>query len=88
MYDRRLTPESEPVLFGNTSALYESDMVMLDHETGSYWMQVSGEALVGELAGQRLTALPSQTTTWGLWRQQFPDSVSYTHLTLPTICSV
>ncbi len=37
-------------------------------------MQVSGEALVGELAGQRLTALPSQTTTWGLWREQFPDS--------------
>jgi len=26
--------------FGNTSALYESDMVMLDYETGSYWWQV------------------------------------------------
>ena len=47
---------------------------MVDHETGSYWMQVSGEALVGELAGQRLTALPSQTTTWKLWREQFPAS--------------
>ena len=74
MYDRRILPDDEPVLFGNTSALYESDMVMLDHKTGSYWMQFSGEALVGELAGQRLTALPSQTTTWGLWREQFPDS--------------
>ena len=75
MYDRRLTPDGEPDLFGNTSALYESDMVMVDHKTGSYWMQVSGEALVGELAGQRLTALPSQTTTWGLWREQYPESV-------------
>lgn len=75
MYDRRLTPNSEPVLFGNTSALYESDMVMVDHKTGSYWMQVSGEALVGELAGQRLTALPSQTTTWALWREQYPESL-------------
>lgn len=50
-------------------------MVMVDHETGSYWMQVSGEALVGELAGQRLTALPSQTTTWALWQEQYPESV-------------
>lgn len=48
---------------------------MVDHKTGSYWMQVSGEALVGELAGQRLTALPSQTTTWALWQEQYPKSV-------------
>lgn len=73
MYDR--TINGTTYLFGNTSALYESDMVMLDHQTGSYWMQVSGEALVGTLAGTRLTLLPSQTTTWRLWRQQHPNSL-------------
>lgn len=49
-------------------------MVMLDHETGSYWMQVSGEAIVGTLTGAKLTALPSQTTTWELWLAQFPET--------------
>ena len=53
--------------FGNTSALYESSLVMYDHETGSYWFQVGGEAIVGELTGTRLELLPSQTTTWGEW---------------------
>lgn len=72
VYDRRV--DGEPLLFGNTSALYQSDMVMLDHQTGSYWVQVSGEAVVGPLSGTSLTVLPSQTTTWGEWRDQHPAS--------------
>ena len=72
MYDR--TVNGNILLFGNTSALYESDMVMVDHQSGSYWMQVSGEALVGTLAGERLVALPSQTTTWALWQMQYPHT--------------
>ena len=74
MYDRTL--QGQVLLFGNTSALHESDMVMLDHATGSYWMQISGEAIVGTLTGQRLTALPSQTTTWGQWKEQFPRTLA------------
>ncbi|MEM7119507.1 MAG: DUF3179 domain-containing protein, partial [Chloroflexota bacterium] len=75
VYDRRIDGEGEPLLFGNTSALYESDMVMLDHKTGSYWVQVSGEAVVGPLSGTSLTVLPSQTTTWGAWQAQHPNTL-------------
>ena len=60
--------------FGNTSALYESDMVMFDHETGSYWFQVLGEAIVGALTGQRLETLPSTTATWGQWKGMHPET--------------
>lgn len=74
VYDSRI--QGERLLFGNTSALYESDMVMVDHATGSYWMQVSGEAIVGPLTGARLKALPSQITTWGQWLQQYPHTFS------------
>jgi hypothetical protein len=70
------TVQGEALLFGNTSALYESDMVMVDHKTGSYWMQVSGESIVGPLTGERLRPLPSQTTTWGLWKEQHPHTFS------------
>ena len=74
VYDR--TVEGQVLLFGNTSALYQSDMVMVDHQTGSYWVQVSGEAVVGILTGATLTVLPSQTTTWGQWKAQYPNTLS------------
>ncbi len=45
VYSREL--DGQVLLFGNTSALHESDMVMYDHRTGSYWFQVLGEAIVG-----------------------------------------
>ncbi len=72
VYDRSV--DGKPLTFGNTSALYESDMVMFDHKTGSYWMQVSGEAIAGTLSGQRMLAVPSQTTTWNAWRTQYPST--------------
>ena len=58
--------------FGNTSALYQSDLVMYDHQTGSYWFQVGGAAVVGTLTGSRLTLLPSATMAWGEWKELFP----------------
>jgi hypothetical protein len=72
VYDRSV--DGKTLTFGNTSALHESDMVMFDHDTGSYWMQVSGEAIVGTLAGWRMQALPSQTTTWSTWEEQYPQT--------------
>lgn len=72
VYDRRVAGRT--LLFGNTSALYESDLVMFDHQTGSYWFQVAGEAIVGELAGTRLRALPSATVAWEAWRRLHPNT--------------
>ena len=60
--------------FGNTSALYQSDLVMCDHQTGSYWFQVGGEAVVGELTHSRLTLLPSTTMAWGEWKRLYPET--------------
>ena len=60
--------------FGNTSALYQSDMVMYDHQTGSYWFQVGGEAVVGAMTGARLNLLASTTMEWGDWRRLNPET--------------
>ena len=73
VYDRRL--DDRVLVFGNTSALYESDMVMYDHQSGSYWFQVAGEAIVGELTGRRLEPLPSITISWGEWKVLHPDTL-------------
>ena len=61
--------------FGNTSALYENDMVMFDRQTSSYWWQVVGEAIVGERTGQRLEVLPSSTVTWASFVDAHPDGL-------------
>ena len=73
VYDRNLG--GRLLSFGNTSALYESDLVMYDRQTLSYWFQVRGEAIIGELTGARLEPLPSLTTTWSAWRALHPDTV-------------
>jgi hypothetical protein len=64
----------ETLTFGNTSALYQSDLVMYDHQTGSYWFQVAGEAVVGTMTGTRLKLLPSATMSWGEWKALHPDT--------------
>ncbi len=73
VYDRRLGDVT--LSFSNTSALYESDLVMVDRETGSYWWQVPGRAIVGPLSGEALQVLASVTTTWGDWIDRYPDTI-------------
>jgi hypothetical protein len=75
VYDRILPGTGVPLIMGNTSALFESDMVMFDHQTGSYWNQVSGEAIVGPLTGQHLSIVPAQMTTWGAWKALYPETL-------------
>ena len=72
VFDRRV--DGRTLLFGNTSALYDNDMVMYDHETGSYWHQVSGRAIVGELAGAAMDLVPSLIATFAEWRALHPDT--------------
>ena len=72
VYSREL--DGRVLTFGNTSALYQSDLVMYDHQTGSYWFQVAGEAVVGPLTTSRLDLLPSTTVSWGEWRRLYPET--------------
>jgi hypothetical protein len=73
VFDRRLGEQT--LLFGNTSALYQSDLVMFDHQSGSYWFQVAGRAIVGELSGSSLAVLPSFVATWSEWQALHPETV-------------
>ncbi len=70
-FDRRL---NEQVLdFGTTGKVRFSDLVMYDRQTESWWQQVTGEAIVGDLTGKRLTFLPAQIISWETFKGQFPD---------------
>lgn len=70
-FDRR---HGDRVLdFGTTGLLRHSDMVMYDRQTETWWQQAVGEAIVGELAGDRLTPIPAPVLGWDQAREAHPD---------------
>ncbi len=69
-FDRRL--DGQVYDFGTTGKLHRSALVMWDRQTESWWWQVSGEAIVGDLTGKRLTVLPSQIISWETFRRAHP----------------
>lgn len=46
-----------------------------DSRTKSWWRQVSGEAIVGELKGKALPEIPSEQMTLGAWLDRHPASL-------------
>lgn len=59
--------------FGTTGKLRFSDLIMYDRQTESWWQQVTGEAIVGDLTGTRLRPLPAQIISWETFAATFPD---------------
>ena len=71
VFDRRL--DGRELTFGTTGNLRNSDLVMWDRQTESWWQQLTGEAVVGELTDKRLRALASQTLSFKDFRESFPS---------------
>ncbi|MCA1674045.1 MAG: DUF3179 domain-containing protein [Actinobacteria bacterium] len=69
VFDRRV--DARELTFGTTGNLRRSDLVMWDRQTESWWQQLSADAVVGELTGERLKVLPSQTLSWADFRATF-----------------
>src|SRR2546425_296403 len=46
---------------------------MQDEETGSWWQQITGEAIFGSSKGQRLKLVPHDEISFSLWKQEHPD---------------
>jgi len=64
----------EIVEFGTSGKLYNSNLVMYDRKTDSYWSQIDGNAIVGELTGQELKAISIDTVIWRDWKKVHPNS--------------
>ena len=64
----------EIVEFGTSGKLYNSNLVMYDRKTDTYWSQIDGNAIVGELTGQELKAISIDTVIWRDWKKAHPDS--------------
>jgi hypothetical protein len=60
--------------FGVSGLLYNSDVLMYDHQTESLWSQIKQEAVTGEMTGTRLRPIFLIHTTWGEWRTEHPKT--------------
>ena len=73
VFDRRM---GERVLsFGTTGRLRHSDLVMYDRETESWWQQFLGEAIIGELTGSMLDAIPSRLESFASFKARTQGGV-------------
>ncbi|PIB24681.1 hypothetical protein BFP76_05725 [Amylibacter kogurei] len=73
VFDRRLNGVQYEL--GVSGLLRNSDMIMYDRQTETWWQQFTGQAIVGELVGQTLVKLPSYTINWGAYVKQHPDGL-------------
>ena len=70
VFDRRV---GERLLdFGTTGKLRNSDLVMYDRQTESWWQQFTGEAIVGELLGAELKLVPARLEALSEFRARHP----------------
>ena len=58
--------------FGTSGNLRNSDLVMWDRQTESWWQQLTGEAIVGRLAGTKLKFLAAPIISWSDFKTHQP----------------
>lgn len=70
VFERKI--EGKVTTFGTTGKLRNSDMVMYDRLTESWWQQFLGEAIVGKMTGMRLKSLPARLESFHEFKQRAP----------------
>jgi len=75
-FDRRV--RGRTLSFGTTGNLRNSDLVMYDRQTESWWQQFGGLALVGHYAGVRLRQLPARIVAWREFARRHPGGLVLT----------
>ncbi|NND49613.1 MAG: DUF3179 domain-containing protein [Rhizobiales bacterium] len=59
--------------FGTSGMLRNSDLVMYDRQTDSWWQQFTGEAIVGELTGSVLEGVPARLESFERFTARHPQ---------------
>ena len=69
------TLEGKVFDFGVSGFLRNSDLIMWDRQTQTWWQQFTGEAIVGELAGHQLEIIPASIISWADFKSANPGSL-------------
>lgn len=71
VFERRL--DGVVLDFGTTGNLRNSDLVMYDRQTQSWWQQFLGQAIVGSMTGKTLKIIPSRLESFEIFKQRAPN---------------
>jgi hypothetical protein len=71
VFDRRVGGRT--LEFGVSGMLRNSDMIMYDRQTFSWWQQFTGTGIVGTEMGTELKILPARLESWALFSARHPD---------------
>jgi uncharacterized protein DUF3179 len=61
------------VLHFHLAGINNQNFIMRDEETGSWWQQITGEAIQGPLKGEHLRSVIHDELTFGLWKKESPQ---------------
>lgn len=83
VFDRRLKHNGKDYLleFEVSGMLRHSDMVMVDKQTETWWQQLMGEGMVGELAGAELDIVSSMVLSVEEFFNRYPNGKIMSHHT-------
>ena len=65
--------DGQPLQF-SLAGIYNQNFLMRDEQTGSWWLQGTGEAVAGTLRGRKLEPLPSETLTLEALARENPQA--------------
>lgn len=71
VFDRMVDGEMKD--FGTTGLLRNSDLIMYDRQSESWWQQFTGQAIAGSQVGSSLKFLPARLESWAEFTSRFPD---------------
>jgi len=72
-FDRRVN--GDVLDFGVSGLLRNSDLIMFDRQSETWWQQLTGEGLVGAYAGALLDIVPSQVIGFGSFAERYPNGL-------------
>ncbi|MGQ0752113.1 MAG: DUF3179 domain-containing protein [Betaproteobacteria bacterium] len=72
-YKGRVAPKTFST-FGVSGKLVNSNLIMYDRATDSYWPQILGKAIQGSTRGTKLEEFPVVWTTWAKWKEKHPNT--------------
>jgi protein-disulfide isomerase len=71
VFDRRM--DGGTLRMGVSGLLRNSDLIMWDDLTQTWWQQFTGEGIVGTYTGRYLDIVPSQVVGYAAFKEQYPD---------------
>jgi len=71
VFDRMVDGEMKD--FGTTGLLRNSDLIMYDRQSESWWQQFTGQAIAGSEVGSSLKFVAARLESWADFTNRFPD---------------